>query len=100
MLMLVFGCALFGTLVGVVAWLALGGHHGPHKDLASLVVAVAGVGVALVTTFARPLFVDWLAERRRGPAPPALPAARLEEWRALLRVAVLDRRVRGAGSQL
>ncbi len=68
--------------------------------VASVVAGVTGVGVALVTTFAGPLFVDWLAQKRRGPVPPGPTAAQLEAWRALLRVAVFDRRVRGEGSQL
>jgi hypothetical protein len=71
-----------------------------EKDVTPIVVAAAGVGVALVTAFAGPIVVEWLAEKRGGPALPGLTAAQLEAWRGVLRIAVLERRVRGAGSQL
>jgi hypothetical protein len=99
--MLAFACGAFGILIGTVTWFALRGRSGwTGRDVAAVVVGVTGVGVALVSTFAGPLFVDWLTQKRRGPVLPGLTAARLEAWRAVLRVAVLDRRVRGEGSQL
>lgn len=99
--MLVLGCAIFGILTGAVAWLILRDRPGwTGQAVAPVVVGAAGVGVALVTAFAGPLFVDWLAEKRAGPALPGPSAAQLEAWCAVLRVAVLERRVRGEGSQL
>jgi hypothetical protein len=101
LLVLALACAVFVVLVGGVAWLVLRDLRGlAEKDVVPIVVAMAGVGVALVTTFAGPLFVDWLAEMRSGAALPGLTAAQLEAWCRVLRVAVLERRVRGTGSQL
>src|SRR5437870_7363013 len=86
LLMLALSCAVFGILAGAAAWLVLRGRPGwTGRDVASVVVGVAGVVVALVTTFAGPLFVNWLAEKRSGPALPGLTAAQLEAWRAVLR---------------
>src|SRR5229473_4666705 len=100
LLMLVLGCAAFGILLGAVTWVLLRRHpEWAVNDALPLAVAVAGIGVTLVTAFAGPLFVEWLADRRRGPSLPGLPRGQLEEWRSLLRTGVLTRWVR-EGSQL
>src|SRR6266849_8769418 len=92
---LVFGSALFGILVGAVTWLVLLGMGWSGKDVLPIVVGVVGTAIGFTTTFFGPLFGEWLSEKKMGSAPSSLGAENLERWRSLLRTAVLNRRVRG-----
>jgi hypothetical protein len=92
--------ASFAAVSGVAVWLVAGAAFGVEGEQLVLAVSVATtVGAVLAGTFGQPLFSAGLTgflEMRELPEPGS---EALDQWCALLRTAVIHRRVLGARSQ-
>jgi hypothetical protein len=94
-LLLAAGCPLFAVAMGALAWVILRHRHGwSDKDVVTAALTTAGLALSFAIAFGG-RFLDSVVAR-----PVAAGAVQLEEWRALLRAAVLRERIRKDGSHL
>jgi hypothetical protein len=92
--------AIFAALFGLAVWLTAAVAFGLSGGQLALAVSVAIAAAAVVAgTFGQPLFSAGLAGFLNMPDLPEPDSEALDQWCALLRTAVIHRRVLGARSQ-
>lgn len=91
---------IFAVGFGVAAWLVAGVAFDLDGQRLAIAVSVATTAAAILAgTFGQPLFSAGLAGLLEMRVPPGPGPEELDRWCALLRTAVIQRRVLGARSQ-